>query len=151
MQRCAVALVLCLSFAVSIHAQTESLWTTSTVPANTTGNDSSSVELGLRFSSNVAGSVTGARIYCASNSSGTHTVHLWNSTGTSLGTVTLPACSGWTAVNFASSIAVTAGSTYTISYRVPAETRRSSQVLLPAGRMSFLAIREQTDTHTEPV
>jgi hypothetical protein len=34
---------------------------------------------------------------------------------------------------------------------VPAETRRSSQVLLPAGRMSFLAIREQTDTHTEPV
>jgi rhamnogalacturonyl hydrolase YesR len=116
MQRCAVALVLCLSFAVSIHAQTESLWTTSTVPANTTGNDSSSVELGLRFSSNVAGSVTGARIYCASNSSGTHTVHLWNSTGTSLGTATLPACSGWTAVNFASSIAVTAGSTYTISY-----------------------------------
>src|ERR1700730_13570375 len=78
MNRFVVALLLCLSFALSSHAQTESFWTTSTVPANTTGNDKSSVELGLRFSSNVAGNVTGARVYCAKNSGGTHTVHLWN-------------------------------------------------------------------------
>ena len=116
MQRVVVALLLCLSFALSIPAQTESFWTTSTVPANATGNDNSSVEVGLRFSSNMAGNVTGARVYCATNSSGTHTVHLWNSKGTSLGTATLPACSGWTAVNFASSVAITAGTTYTISY-----------------------------------
>src|SRR5579863_7122124 len=109
-------LLLCLSFASFAQAQTQSFWTTSTVPANTTGNDTSPVELGLRFSSNVAGNVTGARVYCATNSSGTHTVHLWNSNGTSLATATLPACTGWTAVNFASSIAVTAGSMYTISY-----------------------------------
>lgn len=116
MNRFVVALLLCLSFALSSHAQTESFWTTSTVPAKTTGNDKSSVELGLRFSSNVAVNVTGARVYCAKNSSGTHTVHLWNSNRTSLATARLPAYTGWTTVNFASAIAVTSGSTYTISY-----------------------------------
>jgi hypothetical protein len=116
MNRFVVALLLCLSFALSSHAQTESFWTTSTVPANTTGNDKSSVELGLRFSSNVAGNVTGARVYSAKNSGGTHTVHLWNSNRTFLATARLPACTGWTTVNFASAIAVTSGSTYTISY-----------------------------------
>lgn len=116
MKRFVVTVVVCLFFNLLAHAQTESFWTTSTVPANTTGNDTSSVELGLLFSSNVSGSVTGARVYCATNSTGTHTVHLWNSHRTSLGTATLPACTGWTAVNFASPIAITAGSTYTISY-----------------------------------
>src|ERR1700683_3450050 len=116
MRRFIVGLLVCFSLACLAHAQTESFWATTTVPTNTTGDDSSSVELGMRFSANVAGSVTGVRVYCASNSSGTHTVHLWNSAGTSLGTATLPSCSGWTAVNFASAIAVTAGSTYTVSY-----------------------------------
>jgi rhamnogalacturonyl hydrolase YesR len=111
-----VTLLVCLSFTLLAHAQTQSFWTTSTLPANATGNDNSSVELGLRFLSNAAGNVSGARVYCALNSSGTHTVHLWNSKGSSLGTATLPACTGWTAVNFASPIAITAGSTYTISY-----------------------------------
>lgn len=109
-------LILFLFFNFALSAQTESFWTTSTVPANIKGNDADSVELGLRFSSNVAGSVTGGRVYCATNSSGTHTVHLWNSKGTSLATATLPTCSGWTAINFSSPIAVTAGATYTISY-----------------------------------
>jgi hypothetical protein len=94
----------------------QSFWTTSTVPANVTGNDSSSVELGLRFSSNVTGHVIGVRVYCATNSSGTHTVHLWNSSGTSLATATLPACNGWTAVNFSSPVAIAANTSYTVSY-----------------------------------
>jgi unsaturated rhamnogalacturonyl hydrolase len=50
-----VALLVCLSFTLLAHAQTQSFWTTSTLPANVTGNDSSSVELGLRFSSNANG------------------------------------------------------------------------------------------------
>jgi hypothetical protein len=97
-------------------ATTKSFWTTSIAPANVTGIDSTPVELGLKFSSNVAGHVAGARVYCSTNSSGTHTVHLWNSSGTSLATATLPACSGWTAVNFSSPVAITANTTYTISY-----------------------------------
>jgi hypothetical protein len=94
----------------------QSFWTTSTVPANVTGNDSASVELGLKFSSNVAGHVVGVRVYCATNSSGTHTVHLWNSSGTSLATATLASCSGWTAVNFSLPVAIAANTTYTVSY-----------------------------------
>src|SRR3954462_12597316 len=107
---------LCLSFAFSANAQTESFWSASTLPAHTTGNDNSSVELGLRFASNVSGKVTGARVYCATNSSGTHSVHLWNPSRTSLASATLGSCSGWTNVTFATAVAITAGSTYTISY-----------------------------------
>ena len=95
---------------------TQSFWTTSSTPANVTAPDSNSVELGLKFSSNVAGHVVGARVYCATNSSGTHTVHLWSSAGASLATATLPACSGWTTVNFSSPVAIAANTTYTISY-----------------------------------
>jgi len=112
--RIALPLCFCLSFLA--NAQTESFWSASTVPANTTGDDSSSVELGLRFSANVAGNITGSRVYCAVNSGGTHTVHLWNASGASLATATLPACTGWTAVNFPTPVVITAGSTYTISY-----------------------------------
>src|SRR6185295_8042250 len=73
-------------------------------------------ELGLRFSSNVAGRVIGVRVYCANNSSGTHIVHLWNSSGASLATATLSVCNGWTTVNFSSPVAIAANTTYTVSY-----------------------------------
>src|SRR3954470_6255264 len=109
MKHVMIALFVCMFFALSAHAQTESFWTSTTLPAHVTGNDSSSVELGLRFSSNVAGKVTGARVYCATNSSGTHSVHLWNSSRNSLASATMGSCSGWTTINFAAAVAITAG------------------------------------------
>ena len=116
MRTFATAALLYLPFVLSIGAQTQSFWTTSAVPANPTGNDETSVELGLIFSPNVGGNVTGTRVYCATNSSGVHSVHLWDSNGNQLASATLPACVGWTAVNFATPVPVSAGSTYTISY-----------------------------------
>src|SRR3954465_14468042 len=74
-------------FAFSAHAQTNSFWSNNATPAATTGNDPGSVELGLKFSSNVAGSITAIRFYKATNSSGTHTGTVWSSSGAKLASV----------------------------------------------------------------
>ena len=49
---------------------------------------------------------------------GAHTGSLWTSTGTLLGTVTFTneTASGWQQANFSSPIAITAGTTYVVSY-----------------------------------
>jgi hypothetical protein len=62
--------------------------------------------------------VTGARFYKAAGNTGTHTATLWNSSGQALATATFTneTASGWQTVNFATPVAITAGTTYTISY-----------------------------------
>lgn len=95
-----------------------SFWPTSATPANISGNDGQSVELGMKFSSSAAGSVTGVRFYKATNSTGTHTGTLWSSTGTKLATGTFSGetASGWQTLTFASPVSITAGTTYIVSY-----------------------------------
>src|SRR5207237_6661108 len=61
-----------------------SLWNPLTaVPANLdAGGDT--LELGVRFSSEQAGFITGLRFYKSTNNTGTHLGHLWSNTGTPL-------------------------------------------------------------------
>ena len=96
----------------------QSFWTNSDTPANITGNDSPSVELGLKFSSSVSGSIVGIKFYKATNSNVTHTGTLWNSKGSKLasGTFSNESAYGWQTLTFSSPVAITAGATYTISY-----------------------------------
>jgi hypothetical protein len=62
-----------------------SFWTSATLPSTLqVGNDTASVTLGLKFYSDVSGSVTGVRFYKGPNNSGPHIGDLWSATGTKL-------------------------------------------------------------------
>ena len=90
-------------------------------PAITDSGDGSSVTLGVKFSSEVAGTITGIRFYKASTNTGAHVADLWSSTGTLLASATFSgeSASGWQQVNFASPVAISAKTTYVAGYLAP--------------------------------
>ncbi|MGR9080364.1 DUF4082 domain-containing protein [Rhizobium leguminosarum] len=87
-------------------------------PAVVNTNDTSAVELGVKFQTSVAGTVTGIRFYKGDLDTGTHTGSLWSSTGTRLATLTFTneTVSGWQTAYFTSPVSLTVGQTYTASY-----------------------------------
>ena len=97
------------------------IWNPSTVPSPVDDNDPSSVELGTKFNSEIAGYVTGARFYKGTLNTGTHVAKLWTNSGTLLGSVTFTgeSASGWQEVAFPTAIPVAANTTYVISYHAP--------------------------------
>ncbi|MGO9598661.1 MAG: DUF4082 domain-containing protein, partial [Isosphaeraceae bacterium] len=76
------------------------------------------VELGVDFSSDISGYITGIRFYKSSANTGTHTGSLWTSSGTLLATATFTneTASGWQQVNFSNPVQITAGTIYVASY-----------------------------------
>jgi hypothetical protein len=109
------------TFTTQAAPTTQSLWNDATVPAVPADADTSSVELGTKFRSTVAGYVKGVRFYKGSGNTGTHTGALWNKTGTKLAQVTFTneTATGWQTAMFTSSVAVAANTTYIISYHAP--------------------------------
>ena len=96
-----------------------SLWSTSTTPGTVDGGDpGADVELGVKFTSDLDGFVTGVRFYKAAANTGAHTGTLWSSSGTELASVTFAgeSASGWQQMLFGSPVAVAAGTTYVVSY-----------------------------------
>ena len=93
-------------------------WTT---PGTVDSGDGNPVELGVKFKSDVAGSVTGIRFHKAAANTGTHIGGLWTSTGTQLASATFTGetASGWQEVDFATPVAITAGTTYVAGYFAP--------------------------------
>jgi VCBS repeat-containing protein len=87
-------------------------------PAVVNTTDASAVELGMRFESSVAGSVSGVRFYKSSQDTGTHTGELWTASGTLLATVTFTneTASGWQSAVFSNPVTLTPGTTYIVSY-----------------------------------
>lgn len=80
------------------------------------------VELAVRFTADVDGSVTGVRFYKNAAMTGTHTGHLWAVDGTLLASgVFSETASGWQEVTFASPVPVIAGVTYVAGYYAPDE------------------------------
>ena len=98
-----------------------SIWTASSLPGQIDSGDPGAVELGLRFRSDVAGTVTGIRFYKAPTNTGTHIGQLWTNTGTLLATATFSqeSASGWQVVSFGTPIAISANTTYVASYYAP--------------------------------
>ena len=90
-------------------------------PATADGGDGSSVEVGMRFTVDAAGYITGVRFYKSSANTGTHIANLWSNTGVKLATATFTSetGSGWQQVNFATPVAVEAGGVYVVSYFAP--------------------------------
>jgi len=99
-------------------APDESIWDTNTTPEVTNTSDSNKVELGMKFRSDVAGSVTGVRFYKGALNVGPHTAHLWDTAGNLLASAsfTSETASGWQQVSFASPVAIAANTTYIVSY-----------------------------------
>jgi methionine-rich copper-binding protein CopC len=99
-----------------------SFWGNNTTPATPAQNDSGAVELGMKFTSDVAGYITSIRFYKGTGNTGTHVGHLWTATGTLLGSATFAneTATGWQQVDFPSPIAINPGTTYVISYFAPA-------------------------------
>lgn len=92
-----------------------------TTPAIPSINDSDSVELGVVFVPSVAGAVTAIKFYKGAGNTGTHTGSLWSASGTRLATVTFTgeSASGWQTATLATPVALTAGTTYVVSYFAP--------------------------------
>jgi hypothetical protein len=90
-------------------------------PATIDSNDTLGNELGVKFTSDVTGSVTGIRFYKAAANTGTHVGSLWTASGTLLASATFAneSASGWQTVQFSSPVAIAPGTTYVAGYFDP--------------------------------
>jgi hypothetical protein len=94
------------------------IWSSNTVPSSVDNGPDSPVEVGVQFTSNINGTITGIRFYKSSANTGTHVGNLWSSTGALLASAafTNETASGWQQVLFSSPVAITANTTYVASY-----------------------------------
>ncbi|ACI59294.1 outer membrane adhesin like protein (plasmid) [Rhizobium leguminosarum bv. trifolii WSM2304] len=106
------------NIAAAAGPSTYSLFSASSTPAQANLNDGQQLELGVKFTSNVAGDITGIRFYRSANDNGQNVVDLWSSTGTKLATATFTntTASGWQTANFTTPFTITANTTYVASY-----------------------------------
>ena len=97
------------------------IWPNTATPGTPDTGTGPSLELGVRFTANSNGFITGIRFYKGVNNTGTHTGHLWSNTGTLLASATFTGetGSGWQQVNFSSPVAITANTVYVASYFSP--------------------------------
>jgi len=95
-----------------------SLWDETFVPAILSDSDTNSVELGVKFQSNVDGFITALRFYKSLSNTGTHVGNLWTAGGTLLASVifTNETASGWQEMALPTPVAITANTTYVASY-----------------------------------
>ena len=96
------------------------IWPGSATPQRT-DSDTSAVEVGVKFRTEVDGLITGLRFYKSSTNTGTHVGHLWTRTGQLLAAATFSneTASGWQEVALATAVAVAANTTYVASYHAP--------------------------------
>ena len=99
-----------------------SIWDGATPTEATTTTTSTPTQLGVRFTADVDGRVTGVRYYKGPGTAGGRTGSLWTDTGDLLARAefTQGSASGWQTVTFAQPVDVTAGATYVASYLAPA-------------------------------
>jgi methionine-rich copper-binding protein CopC len=95
-----------------------SLFAPTVIPQSPNDSDASPSEVGVKFTADVAGYITGIRFYKGTQNTGAHIGHLWTIGGTLLASATFTGetASGWQQVNFSTPIAIQAGTTYVASY-----------------------------------
>jgi len=114
--------VLAASVVHRVFAQTANcpctIWPPNAVPANPAVSDGQPIETGVKFRSDVDGSVTAIRFYKGAQNTGTHVGHLWSAAGTMLAeaTFTGESASGWQEVRLSPPVTITAHTTYVASY-----------------------------------
>ena len=94
------------------------IWPNNTLPAIPSAPVYMPIELGVKFRSDVAGTIAGIRFYKGPGNDGTHTGSLWTSSGTLLATGTFvnESAGGWQQLTFATPVAISANTTYIASY-----------------------------------
>lgn len=85
---------------------------------NNIGTGTAPLEVGMKFSSNIGGYITGFRFYKGVGGQGTHIGNLWSINGTKLASATFTneTASGWQTVTLSTPVAITANTTYVVSY-----------------------------------
>jgi hypothetical protein len=103
---------------VAAPAVTYSIFASTTTPATPADNDGQAIEVGVKFRVSQAGYITALRFYKGASNTGTHTGHLWSSTGTLLATAvfTNETASGWQQITLSTPVAISANTTYVASY-----------------------------------
>jgi methionine-rich copper-binding protein CopC len=98
-----------------------SVWSNSVTPGSPSDPDTTSTEVGVKFTVDTAGSITGIRFYKGTGNTGTHIGHLWTSTGTQLAAATFSgeSATGWQQASFPTPVSVSPGVTYVASYLAP--------------------------------
>jgi hypothetical protein len=98
-----------------------SLMGSSVTPWSLDENDTSAVEVGVKFKADLDGTITGVSFYKSSLNTGTHVGNLWSASGTLLasGTFTNETATGWQKLTFTTPVNITAGTTYVASYYAP--------------------------------
>ena len=99
-------------------AGSQLLFDAAATPAVDAWDDSSSLEVGVKFSSTAAGKVHGVRFYKGPGNTGTHTGSLWGPDGLRIATGTFihESETGWQTLLFETPISIVVGATYTVSY-----------------------------------
>ncbi len=96
-----------------------SVFLPSEVPGGSLFNDSNQpLQLGMKFRASSSGFVTGVRFYKQSGNTGTHIGQLYSAAGILLAEATFvnESATGWQEVAFSSPVAISANTTYVISY-----------------------------------
>ena len=120
----ATGIVACLSVltlpASPAHGAPEpfSLFADSTTPAVANWEDPAAIELGVKFQSDVDGTVSAVRFYKGNKNTGTHTGSLWTAGGDLITTATFTGetAAGWQTVTFDDPVEIVADTTYVASY-----------------------------------
>jgi Domain of unknown function (DUF4082) len=115
----AIVLFISLASVSQLLAQTSStIWPSTAVPAKADDGPDSAVEVGVKFRSDVNGSITALRFFKAATNTGTHVASLWTSSGTLLARATFSGetASGWQQVTLSTSVSITANTVYIASY-----------------------------------
>ena len=95
-----------------------SLFSASSTPAQTNLNDGRPLEVGMKFTSSTAGQITALKFYRSPGDTGPDLLDLWTATGTKLASATFTntTASGWQTVSLATPVAISANTTYIVSY-----------------------------------
>jgi Domain of unknown function (DUF4082)/Galactose oxidase-like, Early set domain/Divergent InlB B-repeat domain/Kelch motif len=101
-----------------VHSCPCSIWSPSDTPTIVANEDPQAVELGVKFRSDVNGSITALRFYKSDRNTGTHVGSLWTATGTLLASATFTneTASGWQQMALPTPVSITANTTYVVSY-----------------------------------
>jgi probable HAF family extracellular repeat protein len=102
----------------SLYENTSSLFGSKDTPVTVTENDPRAVELGVKFQSSVAGTISAIRFYKGPQNTGTHVGNLWTASGTLLASATFSneSADGWQQVNLSRPVSIMPKTIYVVSY-----------------------------------
>ena len=103
---------------VNVAGTQTTLWPNTVAPGVADIGTDSPVELGVKFYSEVGGTIKGIRFYKSPANTGTHVGNLWSSTGTLLASAPFSGetASGWQQANFATPVPINSFTIYVASY-----------------------------------